>query len=976
MAKGDREVPYCTIFLVVGALTCHSLVLAGNIATSRAMRALGQSTHGWSTVGIGLADSLVEDLDHIMSSTTSILTSSIQHIQQFQGGLDAALGLTGGLSDGILALYAPAPAPSPPSLLALQVALTPPSRRGAGIRIGEVTAEGGAAAAAKLQGASHGRQLPVNASGILGQGSSALSGLVDSILRNASRSIGVELPANITEAALRGELPSPAQIRQPLVEQMQHAVQNILAHIMPLLHRFFDMIRPALDQIGQWLISFGERIRSTIETFSGTIDRVQGIFNQLMSHISADAGHGEEQMLYDTFTIFDASNTGFISAQDLHDVANMFSLSALQGQVADELFERYDADHDGQIQEPEFALLVHDDQIPGAMAMVLRTYARQLAVIAGTVAGARLRDEVASAVVDYFTLVCSKNMTKVGWVSQTLTNESVPIEFTADILKQLAENEDNPVQLTTADVGEIVITEMCRLNAPYVGRTLVLLTDPAFWVAEGFDLNQQPAYVEKVVRWVTMCPNSAEVFANVPAYAAAATPGSNWTQTIPMMARNQTLAAVQRYRSAQPAPANHYTSGCSLHLRDTLLGGIAASAQGNDPAAQRASNSGVPARPETLLFAARLAANASETAARFQAQASAYSGTSSGALDNFANQVQNMLQRIMSFLNTMEEYATPTGIQRIEEMVTEFATHAANDVAGSVVGCIDQQLETRLPGQLTGQPPVVVAVVSNVFGTLTEIMTSLQTILPSVVNNLKFARNQVSATSNTINTTFVTFRDQGPPIFYKISALYRTIWTAYFVLFATMTVSVLFYGFWASGWFGGPQATHVEAYEPPQTFRERCGVCCASCGACMRACHDSSMCFWSVALLMQVIVLIMFVISIVLCLLAGIKAFLSAGCGQVYILNDDTICTGTIGTIRQWLHSFLAAGGIPLDMVCNENQLRTCELIGSRLKNSALMTVIGSILAAVLTFQMIIESAIMHERARWRRMFDEESKKV
>jgi len=126
-------------------------------------------------------------------------------------------------------------------------------------------------------------------------------------------------------------------------------------------------------------------------------------------------------------------------------------------------------------------------------------------------------------------------------------------------------------------------------------------------------------------------------------------------------------------------------------------------------------------------------------------------------------------------------------------------------------------------------------------------------------------------------------------------------------------------------------------------------------------------------ILLEVIVFVLFIVSIVLCLLAGVKAFLSAGCTTVYVLGDDTICQGVLSVIQIWLTSFLADVG-DLTTACQSQSLLTCELIESKTKQAVVFTIIGSLVAAVLSFQMIIESAIMHERARWRQIFDDEAK--
>ena len=464
----------------------------------------------------------------------------------------------------------------------------------------------------------------------------------------------------------------------------------------PLLAELFDGIRPALLQIALWLVSFSTKIRSTVETFSTTLDKAQGIFNQLTSQVSSSVGQGEEEMLYDTFALFDASNTGYVSAQDLRDVAAMYSITALGGRVAEELFERYDASRNGRIDEAEFAMLVHGGQIPGAMAMVLRTYARRMSEVSGRTAAARLQDEVALAVTDYLTLLCSKNMTMVGWVSQALTNASLPTEFTADVLKQLAENEDSPARLTTADVGAILLGEMSRINATHVGASVELLKSAAFWASEGYDLNALPGYVERVVGWVAAANHSAEVIASIPSLA----PRAGGPANLALLAREQSEAEVAAYQQAQPPQEGQASAGAAQALRDALLGGVSAASEALDPAQRRARGAGVPAAAATLLFAGRLASNASGAAAAFQDRCMAYSGQASSGLDNFANQVQSMLQRVAGFLSTMEKYSTPSALQRMEEMVESFSREAALDISDVLTEYVDRQLAARLPGNI------------------------------------------------------------------------------------------------------------------------------------------------------------------------------------------------------------------------------------------------------------------------------------
>lgn len=413
-----------------------------------------------------------------------------------------------------------------------------------------------------------------------------------------------------------------------------------------------------------------------------------------------------------------------------------------------------------------------------------------------------------------------------------------------------------------------------------------------------------------------------------------------------------------------------------------------ASAVASDPLTQQVVNSGVPAKPETLQFAEFLSNNASQTADRFQKQCFDYSGTSGGPLDSFASGIKGMVKKVQSFLNQMEEYSTPKGIARLDKMVEDFGETAKDNVLGVVNKRVDSLLDKTWPaadgasGLLTisvdagdSDSPDAGSVAHKLeaaeekftdsLAKVTTLLTNLQAMLPDVIKTLKNARKEVSAVSKKLHSTFSTFKSNGPETFLMISKVYSTAWTAYYILFATMTTCVLFYGCWASGICGS--RADVE-YEGPKTTWDRMCCCCRACTACLRGCHDSHLCFWSVIILLEVIALLLFIIAILLCVLAGVKAFISSGCAQIYILGDDSICTGSLGQVQNFLKTFPHS-----ESRCNNSTLLTCMLIGEKMKKSVIHTTLGSIMAAVFSFQMIIESAVLHERARWVKYFDEKS---
>merc|ERR1719329_823588 len=169
---------------------------------------------------------------------------------------------------------------------------------------------------------------------------------------------------------------------------------------------------------------------------------------------------------------------------------------------------------------------------------------------------------------------------------------------------------------------------------------------------------------------------------------------------------------------------------------------------------------------------------------------------------------------------------------------------------------------------------------SPIWDHVTTLLRQLNSVLPTAIETLKFAKKEVSAVSAQLDNVFENFQQQGPRIFNEIASLNRLAWTAYYCLLAPLTLGVLYYGFWASGFFGGPKKVD-DTYEEPQGFVDRIRNCYKCCCNCISTYEDTTMCLWSMVLIMQVVVLLVFIVSILLTVLAGVKVFMTAGCSQV-----------------------------------------------------------------------------------------------
>jgi CheY-like chemotaxis protein len=256
-----------------------------------------------------------------------------------------------------------------------------------------------------------------------------------------------------------------------------------------------------------------------------------------------------------------------------------------------------------------------------------------------------------------------------------------------------------------------------------------------------------------------------------------------------------------------------------------------------------------------------------------------------------------------------------------------------------------------------------------------SLLRSLANLLPTSVEALKAARREVSRLHSQLGNTFATFQARGPAIFDDAAFYWRIIWCVYFLVLLPLSALMMYYAMWAGGYFGGPEAIHEEVGLPPvRTCSERFWACFRACSVCSQKYHDTQLCFWSAVLLMEAVALVIFVVTILLCILGGVKMLLMQGCGEIYVLHDEAVCTEALANVRRFMDTFLldesmsAMNGIELDKACGQYNLLTCDMIVARMKSSTLLTTVFSFLATLFSLQLIIDSAVMHEQATFRRL--------
>lgn len=960
MAKG--EIPHCTVCIVVCAIICHILVLIGNLETAQSIHAVGQSSAGWSDVGTSLGRSLGGELDHLMHQTVVKLTSTLDMIVQVETDIDYVLGAVANATDSMISMAQSAKSRgrlSPSSSLSERSAPKPVAQH-------SDEDDDEAELASLLQSSSEVCEEAVCSPAVEGELTVFLQGRVQMQLSGHSE---------LGDGQKHSQAPQEATELEEMRNALHHQVRRLVERVNAGVHRLLEVIKPALLQIGKWLNSMGPKMQGTIEELSIVIDRVQKIIDQVMAKIAGPGKHSED-MLSQVFELFDVSGTGAISEDDIQKVSILYGITSLQHFKGRQLLKKYDSNKDSKLSKHEFALMVRDESIPQASTVILRTYSRKLAEVAGKVAKARMRDEVAHSVVQYFTLVCAKSREKVTWVSQALTNGSLPIEFVADVLKQFAHNADNPGIVDVMDVGSIAIKEMWKLDANVVTRALKVMADPDWWHSSGFDPADQPKRVKRVSGWVVAAGGHAvllQMVGGTAAQDAVSAQGLDMLLHNSVEVNSRGFAAAQRAQRSEEIEAL-LSSETSAGLLQHLLGSAALARSGSDTDVDRVVQGGVKARPETLQFAHWLAHNASSTAQHFQHLCFDNAHTSSNAVDSLANQIKGVLGKTQNFLKLMERYSTPEGIEALEARVNKFVNHSLHEVMRFVDEKIDAEVaELGKPSLAQSDHPG--NSVQGLWKDVIKFTKDLKGLLPTVIDDMKFAKREVSAVSANMLSIFPVFKLKGTPIFEHVKALYASIWIAYFVTFMVLTIGILFYGFWASGYFGGPDASTGEDPMGPLTVGDRFWSCARACGGCFDRCESSNMCFWSMILLAQVVVLFMFSLSTVLTLVSGLKAWISAGCGEVYMLNDNVICVEVMRGIQSWLSTFWSAESsqTPLESMCTSRTLMTCGVISTKLKQSAILTAGGSFFAAIFTAQMIFESARLHERARWRRMTEQKT---
>jgi hypothetical protein len=286
-----------------------------------------------------------------------------------------------------------------------------------------------------------------------------------------------------------------------------------------------------------------------------------------------------------------------------------------------------------------------------------------------------MRDEVAECTTEFFQLMMAKNLTKTKWVSNAITNGSLPIQFSAAVFKQLVEQDKAPDKLTELPVGCSIIGFMVEMAPDYVQKIMKEAADPKYWSDQGYEKKTQKPTIKTLKGWIKAngkCDSDDSSLlqaetqsdsSNSAAYNALVSYLDELTDEAMDKRITEYHAGLRKQRMRQHKDVMHAPATRVLfkHLLNDISGKNAAPAVSPDVAA--VTKGGVLALPATMKWKALLVDNATQTSQAFQHLSFKYAKTSSNPIDNFANQIQAFTKKVEQFLDLMMDYTTPTDIK-------------------------------------------------------------------------------------------------------------------------------------------------------------------------------------------------------------------------------------------------------------------------------------------------------------------------
>jgi len=977
---GEKEIPWCTIFLVLGAFISNVLVLVGNLEAAASFTNIGQSTGGWSGVGTSMAKAFDTELTTLMNDVTLSLSHAVADISEVRSELDMMLSAIGGKADASLLQLAKG---------ASEVAVRHHANR------------------------TQAKQFP----GLPG--------------------VPIPNPYDMVKEAAMAEISDVVKVE---VGKANTLLTGFLKAITPALMQIGAWEISFGTKLQEDISQFGTTIDWVQKSFDTMMAKLKGpdpsyeeymifntfnLFDPTANNCITEADLLGAAAMYGITALQGVKGEAVFSKYsgkdgciDSDDYLNMVNDPGLNGIVTTVLRTYSEG-------LSRVAGTIKQARLRSAVAESVVAYFDLVSAKNHTKVGWICERLTNGSLPMAFTSVV---LMELGFQS-TNPNilSTIPVgPLVVDFL--LYQNMDYTIKAFDLMSQASFWTTEGFLPT----RLPEIVTIVGGWIKAGINSTKSgtnPARLALAQEESDESLNSgdASLLEESTEASALAKAEAKFTSGYIEGLKTTALAEIKRNKHKDHmAHIEHRESltesHTSQHLFRELLGGKTMG-KPLTPTEWQVLHQGVPAVPATLEFAKFLAWNSSRDSGIFLEHCFKYSSTSSNQLDAFANEIKNFVGMTQSFLTTIMSYSGKKGIDFLESEIMGFVKGAETALVSAIEPKIEAVINSVIDHfEKMGMPPDPEALLASVKGELEGILSGgskggasmalvqldaagaaapaggaesdilavfeemstllgdLMALLPSAVSTVSGARSEVAKVGQMMTSIFATFGTLGPEIFNDISIAYSALWTVYFILLLPLTIGILFYGMWASGWMGGPQAaewpeeTEEEAARP-KTFGQRIGTCYNACCICCGQCHDSMMCFWSCIIVFQIIVLVIFIVGIVLCMLNGIKLFFTSSCGEIYMLDQADMCLSVLNSVKGFITTFIVDPMIPLEETCNAKSLLMCELIGQKMQTSMLYTTIFSFTSAIFQFQLVIESAVLHERARMRRIVQELQKK-
>eukprot|EP00929_Paragymnodinium_shiwhaense_P044435 TRINITY_DN22801_c0_g1_i2.p1 TRINITY_DN22801_c0_g1~~TRINITY_DN22801_c0_g1_i2.p1 ORF type:complete len:965 (+),score=264.31 TRINITY_DN22801_c0_g1_i2:125-3019(+) len=909
-----KEFPTCSVILISLCLFAHILVLYGNLQVSAAFTAAGDSAVGWASVGSGLATSLRTELaEKMIADTTEDLEQAMSQSGIMGGAMDQAL---------------------------VDLANAAETNKGAGA---------GAA-------------------------------------MSAVATVGME-----TVDKLSGVF---KENQGKMIEHLKPTVQ-LLSRVNPRALRSIGTIGKSVEML---------------QDFAGDIIVQAGL--------RPKPGKGRDEVIEKSLSLYDINGDGTVTRTELKEAAKKYQVKNLQGESATvaAAFKKH-AKGEG-LDKAGFKKFMQDidPTMIKVTGVALRMYAKKLRTTAESLQDADLRKRHAELQADILVMITRIDKKLFGQVAEKLAGKNsektgaVPIELPADVLAALCmkvrsgKDSKELIQGT----GKQLLGAMLKADDPRTRESVDKVSNITFWTEEGFPEAEQPECLRMVTEWMTSAvASSSSRSSSLLSEADGDMMGGQTTSRSEMLAalaqrlaqESVNLFTVERIKSrARQLWPTTVSPTLRVVLDECQQGEFITDSPGGVVKAIKATN-------ETRAMSRWLSEQEVKAASKLSDLVDVFSGQTD--FDNLADDVVESSQKMSSFFESMEVFASKDGIAHVEDIFKRFSrrgveevievigeelneSSAAEDSKPSLLETAVLQLPRESPEvdqlgkdlETAVQSSPAAAVLKttpapsakasganpNSWRNMAALMRALHKNVPTAVELLEQVRVQARAASKELEVASEQIKESVAPAALGGKA-WKAVGIALFVFWLPPYLGLLYYAFWGGGYFGGPQPIDDAEYEPPSTFRERMSACWRCCCNWCTSWNDTQTCMISTVVLMQLMILVMFLLANAVGILCALFIILGSLCSALPIVSSASDCSAIINGITTLFPAFYVSNpGEDMSGACGAYSLVTCDVMAPRLKTGALLCIAGSWLAIILTSELIIQFAAMHECVKYRRI--------